>query len=267
MVERRNRRYHDRIAGRYERIYDGAYWRFYREISWRHLKAFLPARRPAVAADLGCGPGWFGLRLLKAGFDTVFVDPSGAMLERARRKVEEAGFAAKSRFIQGELEDLAGIAAGELAFATAQGDPLSFCRDPRRAVAELGRVLGPGAAAVLSVDSRPAGVASLRRRGAAAEMLALLADGRTRWLAKRPGEAFSMHMFDPGELRALFARAGFEVLSLIGKTCLAGPNEESWLEDPALRRRLLAAEERVHAKPWYLGLAGHLQIAVRRPQT
>ena len=38
---RNNRKYHDRIAAKYDQVYDTEYWRFYREISWRHLKPYL----------------------------------------------------------------------------------------------------------------------------------------------------------------------------------------------------------------------------------
>ena len=55
---RANRKYHDRVAAKYDQVYDTAYWRMYREISWRHLKPFLPVHRPARGADLGCGTGW-----------------------------------------------------------------------------------------------------------------------------------------------------------------------------------------------------------------
>ncbi|MEZ5987929.1 MAG: class I SAM-dependent methyltransferase [Planctomycetota bacterium] len=265
MVRRSNRRYHDRVAGRYDAVYDRPYWRFYRELSWRHLKPFLPAERPARAADLGCGTGWFGRRLLKAGFDLVFLDPSGAMLEQARARVEEDGTRGRElAWVQAGLEDMAEVATDSLAFATAQGDPLSFCDDPRRALAELARVVAPGGVVVLSVDNRVAGVRSLLGAATPDEALELCRTGRTAWLARRSEEAFPMKMFEPGELEHLFDKAGFEPLSTIGKTCIVQRDQERWLEDPRWRKLLLQAEERVHARPHWLGLASHLQVAARR---
>ena len=266
MVDRRNRRYHDRVAGRYDAVYDTAYWRFYREISWRHLKRFLPSDRPARAADLGCGTGWFGLRLLKAGFDVDFADPSGGMVERARGAVEAAGSRGRNcAFYQVGLEDMSPIADASLAFATAQGDPLSFCEEPKRALRELRRIVEPGGVVVLSVDSRVAGVRSLTERSAAArDVLELLRSGRTRWLGHRSDERFPMKMFDPGELAKLLDKAGFELVSQIAKTCIVQRQNEAWLEDPELRRELIKAEERVHAQAHWFGLAGHFQVAARR---
>jgi len=265
MARSPNRRYHDRVAGHYDAIYDTPYWRFHRDVSWRHLKRYLPAARPLWAADLGCGTGWFGCRLLKSGCRVIFLDPSGAMLEQARESAaRESMRGLETRFIQAGMEAMGKIGESQLDFATAQGDPLSFCEEPARALAELARVVKPGGAVVLSVDSRVAGVRSLLDEATPDDALELLRTGRTRWRGERREERFGMKMFDPAELRALLDRAGFEPLSLIAKTCLVQRANEGWLEDPARARDLLAAEERVHADPAWFGLAGHLQVAARR---
>jgi ubiquinone/menaquinone biosynthesis C-methylase UbiE len=262
---RGNRKYHDRVAGRYDRIYDTPYWRSYRDLSWRHLKAFLPEQRPAWSLDIGCGTGWFGVRFLKAGLHTVFLDPSGKMLEQAREaSAAESGRSLETKFVQAGMEVMAEIADESIDFATGQGDPLSFCEEPMKALKELRRVLKPKACAVLSVDNRIAGVRTLLGEDAPAAALELLETGRTEWRAAASDERFGMKMFDPEELQALLHKAGFDVLSLIGKTCLLQRQHEAWLEDPALRTRLLAAEEAVHGKPQWLGLASHLQVAARR---
>lgn len=265
MVRESNRKYHDRVAARYDDVYDTPYWRFYRDVSWRHLKAFLPSSRPAWAADLGCGTGWFGTRLLKSGCHVVFLDPSGAMVEKARESAQrESARGLETRFVQAGMEEMREIESGLLDFATAQGDPLSFCEEPARALAELARVVKPGGAVVLSVDSRVAGVRSLLNEKSPDAALELARSGRTKWRGERSDERFSMKMFEADELRTLLTRAGFEPLSTIAKTCLVQRGNEAWLDDPAAARELLAAEERVHEKPEYFGLAGHLQVAARR---
>jgi len=262
---RGNRKYHDRIAGKYDQVYDGAYWRFYRDISWRHLKPFLPAARPARGADLGCGTGWFGVRMLRAGLAVTFLDPSGKMLERAREAAaRESDRGLETVFVQAGLEDMAAIPTGSLAFATGQGDPLSFCDDPERALRELHRVLEPGAHLVLSVDNRAAGVRVLLDEGAGEEAANLLRTGRTEWRAQRHEERFGMKMFDREELDRLLTKAGFQTLSCIGKTCLVQRRHEELLADSAARTRWRKAEESVHGKPHWLAAASHLQFAARR---
>lgn len=265
MVRKANRRYHDRVAGRYDAVYDGPYWRFYRELSWRHLVRFLPGHRPAWGADLGCGTGHFGVRLLKAGLHVAFVDPSGGMLGRAREAAAaEAHRGLETHFVQAGLEDLSGVGDGAWSFATGQGDPLSFCEDPRRALRELRRVIAPGGTLVLSVDSRIGGVRALLEGGRLDQALELLRTGRTEWLGRRPEERFPMKMFTPDELDDLLGRAGFEPLGRIAKTCLVQRRHEDALEDRQRRRSLIAAEEKVHARPEWFGLASHFQVAARR---
>ncbi len=263
MVRRANRQYHDRVAGRYDQVYDTPYWRFYRDVSWRHLKAFLPAHRPVHGADLGCGTGWFGLKLLKAGFDVTFLDPSGKMLARAQDAVEKTGTRGReTRFVHGELEDMSEIADESLDFATAQGDPLSFCEDPALALRELRRILKPEGHAVLSVDSRVAGVRKLAENKKPDAALDLLRTGRTEWTGD--GERFGMKMFDPDELDRLLVHAGFEPVSRIAKTCVVQRSNQAWLEDAQQRRKLMQAEESVHKLPQYFGMAGHFQVAAKR---
>jgi SAM-dependent methyltransferase len=262
---RSNRRYHDRIAAKYDQVYDGEYWRFYRDLSWRHLKPFLPVQRPARGADLGCGTGWFGVRMLRAGLHTTFLDPSGKMLEEARAAAEgEQGRGLDCAFVQAGLEDMHDIATESLDFATGQGDPLSFCEDPERGLRELHRVLKAGAHVVLSVDNRCAGVRTVLDEGDPQSALELLRTGRTLWRADRKEERFGMKMFDAEELAALLDKTGFTVLSRIGKTCLVQRRHEKWLAGAEARAQWMRAEERVHGKPHWWAAASHLQFAALR---
>src|SRR5256885_5642867 len=81
-----SRRYHDRVARQYDSIYDDPYWHFHDELTWRTVKPHVPRDLAAQCLDLGCGTGKWGLKLLKSGFATTFVDHSAAMIEQARRK-------------------------------------------------------------------------------------------------------------------------------------------------------------------------------------
>src|SRR3712207_1756215 len=87
----RTRRYHDRVARQYDAIYDDPYWAFHDERPWRLIKPHLPSVLSAHAADLGCGTGKWGLRVLKSGFATTFVDSSAAMIEQTRAKTDAMG--------------------------------------------------------------------------------------------------------------------------------------------------------------------------------
>lgn len=82
-----SRRYHDRVARQYDSIYDDPYWEFHDRLTWQAIKPHLPGDAGAQCCDLGCGTGKWGLKLLKSGFNTTFVDLSAAMIERTRSKL------------------------------------------------------------------------------------------------------------------------------------------------------------------------------------
>src|ERR1700742_3619248 len=86
-----SRRYHDRVARQYDSIYDDPYWHFHDELTWRLIKPRLPRGATAACARLRRGTGKWGLRLLKSGYPTLFLDHSGSMVEQARARVEELG--------------------------------------------------------------------------------------------------------------------------------------------------------------------------------
>ena len=251
------------MAKKYEQVYQSPYWRLYREISWRHLLRFIPEERPARALDLGCGPGWFGAKLLKAGFTVTFLDISQGMVDQARLTVEQLGRPEKCLFVKADMQDMAEVETGAYDFATAQGDTLCFTARPERAMKELHRVLRPGGKAVLSVDHKAAAARAFLEKGLLDELPGFLRNGRSEWLAHRDEERFPVRMFDVDELEKLVSRQGFELLHMIGKLAIFRRSDEKILaENPT--RKLAALEEKVNSKPGWLGLCNHLQIALEK---
>src|SRR5882724_3241020 len=86
-----SRRYHDRVARQYDSIYDDPYWEFHDRLTWQAIKPLLPRDLSAHCCDLGCGTGKWGLKLLKTGFATTFIDNAAAMIEQTRTKLESFG--------------------------------------------------------------------------------------------------------------------------------------------------------------------------------
>src|SRR5436190_12345958 len=146
----KSRRYHDRVARQYDAIYDDPYWHFHDELTWRMVRPHLPRDASASCADLGCGTGKWGMKLLKSGFATTFVDNAAAMVEQARHKAQELGEskAKKASFVVGDIVDLAALASGTFALTLAMGDPLSICSDAQRGANEMYRISAPGGVVV-----------------------------------------------------------------------------------------------------------------------
>ena len=153
-----NRRYHDRVASRYDSIYEDPFWDFHDRITWNHIKPFLPAATGANTMDLGCGTGKWGLKLLKAGYAVTFTDLSNNMLQEVRKKLESwgpdlAAKAARATIQQSDAVDLRAFAESSYELITAMGDVVSICSDPAACLSEMRRLLKPGGVTVFTVDN------------------------------------------------------------------------------------------------------------------
>lgn len=263
----RSRRYHDRVARQYDSIYDDPYWEFHDELTWRAVKPHLPRDLAARCADLGCGTGKWGLRLLKSGFATTFVDSSAAMIEQARAKVAEMG-EARARRATLLVADIAGMPeapSGAFALVLAMGDPLSICSDAPAAAREMFRVCAPRGTVIATADNKLAAIDHFVERGSVTALEEFVKTGRTNWLTPDPREQFELTTFTPASLRATFERAGFEVLSVAGKPIVPVRQNRKLLEEPGAVERLLKVEAELSRDPAAAGRAGHLQVTARKP--
>src|ERR1700733_478181 len=105
-----SRRYHDRVARQYDAIYDDPYWEFHDRLTWQAIKPHLPRDATAQCCDLGCGTGKWGLKTLKSGFATTFVDQSAAMIEQTRAKLPALGpKAEKAMLLVADIVDLSAL--------------------------------------------------------------------------------------------------------------------------------------------------------------
>src|SRR5215218_1071087 len=264
-----SRRYHDRVARQYDAIYDDPYWHFHDELTWRAIKPHLPRNATARCADLGCGTGKWGLKLLKSGYPTLFLDSSGAMVEQARAKVNEqqASRAGKASFVVGDIVDMPQVASASLDLIVAMGDPLSICSDPQRAAREFSRILKPGGLAIATADNKLAALDHFIERGNLDALEAFVNTGRTNWLTADERERFELTTFTPGALAKLFERVGFEMVELRGKPVIDVRRNKQLLTHPDAVSRLIQLEMELNKDPASAGRAGHLQIVAKRKVT
>jgi ubiquinone/menaquinone biosynthesis C-methylase UbiE len=261
-----SRRYHDRVARQYDSIYDDPYWHFHDELTWRLIKPFLPRDATATCADLGCGTGKWGLKLLKSGYPTMFLDSAAAMVEQARAKVNEqqASRAGKASFVVADIVDMPQVASASFDLILAMGDPLSICSDPQRAAREFSRILKPGGVAIATADNKLAALDHFIERGNLDALEEFVNTSRTNWLTADERERFELTTFTPGSLTKLFERAGLEVLELKGKPVINVRANKQLLAQPGSADRLLRLEMDLNKDPASAGKSGHLQIVVRK---
>ena len=266
-----NRRYHDRVASRYDSIYDDAYWEFHDRVTWNHIKPFLPRDLSTPVMDLGTGTGKWGLKLLKAGYPTTFSDLANNMLMEVRKKLEEwaekadlAAKAAKATVQQADAIDLRAFPENHFELITAMGDVVSICSDPPRCLSEVHRLLKPGGVFVFTVDNHLAAVDHFIQAGNLEALASFVKTGKTEWLTKNVEERFNVRMFTPQQIENLTRQRGFEVISRIGKTVIPARQNRKILEDERAVETLVELEGILQRDPASAGRASHLQIAARK---
>jgi ubiquinone/menaquinone biosynthesis C-methylase UbiE len=254
----RSRRYHDRVARQYDAIYDDPYWHFHDELTWRSIKPHLPRDLTAHCCDLGCGTGKWGLKLLKSGFATTFVDHSAKMIEQVRQKLETNPRAKKATTVVADIVDMPQLEPNQFSLILAMGDPLSICSDPLRATREMHRIAKPGGVCIA------AALDHFVERGNLDALEEFVRSSRTQWLTADEREQFELTTFTPATLRRLFEKSGFEVIAIEGKTIVpVRDNKHLFTHDGAVER-LLKLEEELSKDPTSAARAGHLQIVARR---
>ena len=260
-----SRRYHDRVSRQYDGIYADRYWDFHDEVTWRNVKHHLPRDASAHCLDLGCGTGMWGLKLLKSGFPTTFLDHSPSMIDETRAKVEALGAKAKkATLLVGDIVAMPAVPSDAFALTVAMGDPLSICADPLRAAREMHRISIAGGIVIATADNKLAALDHFVERGNLDALEEFVRTGRTQWLTADEREQFALTTFTPASLRKLFEKSGFEVLAVEGKTIVpVRDNKHLFTHDRAVER-LLKLEEELSKDPAAAARAGHLQIIARR---
>lgn len=261
-----SRRYHDRVSRQYDGIYADRYWDFHDELTWRSVKPHLPRDMSAQCLDLGCGTGKWGLKLLKSGFPTTFLDHSGSMIDETRAKVEALGAKAKkATLVVGDIVAMPDIPSDSFTLTVAMGDPLSICSDPPAAAREMFRACRPGGVVIATADSKVAAIEHFFEPADLDGLERFLYTNRTNWLTDDAKERFELTMFTPATLRKLFEKAGFEVVSVIGKPILPVRRFKHLLADEAKFERLLRMEQELAKDESAAARASHLQITARKP--
>ena len=260
-----SRRYHDRVARQYDAIYEDPYWAFHDELTWRAIKPHVPRDMASRCCDLGCGTGKWGLKLLKSGFATTFVDSAAAMVEQVRAKLIDLGTRGrKGTPVVADIVEMPAVESAAFALVLAMGDPLSICSDAKRAVREFARITAPGGIVIATADNKLAAIDHYVQRGSLDALETFVQTGRTQWLTADERERFELTTFTPASLRRLFEQVGFEVLEVAGKTVIPVRANKKLLETPGAVERLLKLEAELGKDPAAAGRCGHLQIVARR---
>jgi len=258
---RRAKTYFDRIAESYDGSppWDELTERIYDELTWRHLKPYLPST--GLVLDAGGGTGKWAIPIAKRGLKVILLDLSKGMLEVARKKLKERGLEDRISLIQGDIHALE-FPNEHFEFVLAEG-VLEYCTDLEQAFQELVRVLKPGGHLVASVDSLYY-VAWAMLEGDELEAVSEL----FRFKRYHDEEGVYCNALTPEDFKALAERHSLEVMALIGKPILcqylSEGQKRAILKDPEKAQQLLEVELALCGRASLVGAGSHLQLVARK---
>jgi SAM-dependent methyltransferase len=171
--------------------------------------------------DAGGGPGRYSIFLAERGFRVTLLDLTPALLDLARRRIDEAGAGVRTNveaIVEGSITDLSAFANDSFDAVLCLGGPLSHLIGPaqrQRALGELRRVARPGA---------PLFISGLSYIGAFRAVVQWWPDAQTIQIFHRLREHRTLdadddapwYFFYPEEFVALLADAGLAVERLYG---------------------------------------------------
>lgn len=266
-----SRKFHNRVAAKYDAIYDDPFWEFHDRVTWNHLKPHLPKDSQAKALDLGCGTGKWGLKLLKMGYPTTFVDLSPKMLDEVQGKLnvwaekpDLAGKAAKAKIQMADAVDLRVLPADEFDFAVGMGDVVTICSDPAKCMSEMHRVMKPGGIFVFTIDNALAALDYFIESGNLEELGQFVRTRKTHWLTHNVAEQFDVHMMTPAEAEAMIRARGFEMISRIGKVALPVRKNKMFFKEEDAIDTMVDLEMLLAKDPASIGRSSHVQYVVKK---
>jgi ubiquinone/menaquinone biosynthesis C-methylase UbiE len=251
---------HNAIASEYEEQYNTLYWKIYDDITWHHMSEEILPNAKGKLLDAGGGTGKWARKFAKNGFQVEVFDLAENMIAMGKKYIKEENLLDKVHFRKGDVCEIP-FDDEEFNAVICQGNPLSYCSDPYKAIKELARVAKRDAPIVMSVHNKLAMIHYFCFfMGKITINQALELSETSKVMIDYPIKAFT-----PDELRLVCEANGLKVNNIIGKHTVTGYiQSESYLSILAKEegyKKALELEKKYYKDPSVLGLAGHLQIS------
>ncbi len=263
---RKNKNYHNRIAVNYDNIYEhSVYWEYNRRITWEHLKPVLINLPNRDVLDLGCGTGYWGLKLMKSGFDVFFADLSQQMVNQVVQKLEETGVEWQNRVVcMDAMHTDTAFPDKKFSLVIAYGDILSFSENPEKVIQAVYHSLSEGGYFLANFDNRLANMAFYGRTRDWSGLLDFIETGRSRWLTRLKEQQFPLRAFYSSEMERLLTKRGFRICDFYSKPLLPVQDFIDDIDDKELFNKLIPWELRLSKDSSSLGCGNHIEFIAQK---
>ncbi len=260
MKESSSARFHTKAAAKYDNSYTDERWKIHGAVLDAKLDEFLP-KRPSKILDAGGGTGNFAIRMAKLGHDVTLTDISAGMLAQAKKKIKKEEL--DIRVLRLDITNMRKLETSTFDFTASLGDPVSYCKDPRKAIAELARVTKRNRYVFITVDSFFRVMGMLFAAGRLKELERLERTGTTNYPI-----SFPQHNFRVAELHQLFLANRLRVMDTFGLLGIINKTDEK-VRDRRLRSRrffnwAMRMEMMYANEPSIVGTANHIGIVGKK---
>ena len=222
--------------------------------------------RPAHLLDLGCGPGTDAESLAALGYTITAVDASPRMVDEARRRVHEAGFADRVAVHHLRLDALDALPPASADAAYSNFGPLNCVEDLDASAEAIGRRLRAGGILVASVIGRvcPWEIALYAARGDLSRLRVRFSRGFVP--VPLNGHLVRTRYYTPRTFEGPFTRAGFSRVSLRALGLFAPPPYLLAFakRHPSLVHALERADDAAGGWPLLRSAGDHFLIVLRK---
>lgn len=241
----------------YDESTKGPYYHLWFQIMEHYLEIYLPETGRVL--DAGGGTGEFSLRTaaLRQAISIVNLDASSAMLDRARWKVKEQELADRIRCMPGDVHSMP-FEDGAFDYVMCFGDVLSFCKEPKRAFAELGRVTAKKGQLHLSVNSFWGNFHFMMGQGGDQFSFKDARDYYRTKVLHTNGESTGCRSFTLSELKGYAGDCNLSIRKIFAAPVFPAAND--WLKDDRIAEEIKELQYRHCEDENLLELGNHINV-------
>ena len=235
------------------------------DLAFANLQDFIcmPQTKNSLSAlDLGCGTGVTAVRLAQLGMQVTLLDSSQAMLDIAKRRVQEAGVADEVALQHGDAMQFTNLFPAASFDVILCHNVLEYLDDPIAVLRGVARALRDSSA-ILSVLVRNRAGEVFKAALQSGE-LAAAANNLTAECAQESLYGGRVRLFTSDSLRAMLTEASLATIAERGVRVLADylPSRISRSAD---YERILELERKLSSRPAYAAVARYTQCFAHLP--